>query len=207
MAAGRVELFINVIWRELDMAIRQKPAPGTPLAETLDALFGGSEWRTAIDGADADQRVDQAADLLARNTRAKWWTNVRMVSGGRATRYLLLHLTNHDKGRDLMKDCVWRICPDGGFHVRKSENPHQQLLIKPEPDLTPVKEWILARLTLRPHRWVELQEAIRPEFWRSTHLNKMLRQLRRDNVIVAERYSGRFSAEANPVLRLAEPGR
>jgi hypothetical protein len=29
MKAGRVELVINVMWRELDMLVQQRPAPGT----------------------------------------------------------------------------------------------------------------------------------------------------------------------------------
>lgn len=35
MSAGRVELFVNVIWRELDMAIRQRQPPGHGLAASL----------------------------------------------------------------------------------------------------------------------------------------------------------------------------
>lgn len=45
MRAGRVEFFINVIWRELDMAVQQRPEPGRGMALTLDTIFGGDEWR------------------------------------------------------------------------------------------------------------------------------------------------------------------
>ena len=65
MAAGRVELFINVIWRELDMAVAQRPDAGTAMADTLDAIFGGDDWRTAINAEDVDARLDQAVRLLA----------------------------------------------------------------------------------------------------------------------------------------------
>ena len=40
MGAGRVELFVNVIWRELDMAVQQKQPPGHGMAATLDDIFG-----------------------------------------------------------------------------------------------------------------------------------------------------------------------
>ena len=40
MKAGRVELFINIMWRELDMLIQQRPAPGTSYAQTLEDIFG-----------------------------------------------------------------------------------------------------------------------------------------------------------------------
>jgi hypothetical protein len=37
MKAGRVELFINVMWREPDILIQQRPAPRTPHAQTRSA--------------------------------------------------------------------------------------------------------------------------------------------------------------------------
>src|SRR5438876_7067183 len=42
MKAGRVELFINVMWRELDMLIQQRPTPGMSHAQNLDDVFGWS---------------------------------------------------------------------------------------------------------------------------------------------------------------------
>ena len=39
-------------------------------------------------------------------------------------------------GRDLMKECAWSVSPAGGFMVRRSDNPDQQFLIKPEPVVT-----------------------------------------------------------------------
>ena len=201
MAFGRVELFINVIWRELDMAVAQRPRAGEGMANTLDAIFDGDEWR-GIEGDDVDKRLDQAVALLGKKVGAKLWTYIRMVSGGKATRYLLLHLTNHDKGRDLMKDCIWKICPDGGYHVHQSDDPSQPLLIEPEPDLRPLQDWLVEHLRVRPCRWRELQEAIRPKPWRTTHLNEMIRDLLRKRTIVAEGFSGALSAKANPLLRL-----
>jgi three-Cys-motif partner protein len=201
MRMGRVELFVNVIWRELDMAMKQRPAPGTGLALTLDSIFAGAEWQT-IDGADVDTRIGQAVDLLAKAFGAKWATYIRMVSGGSATRYLLLHLTNHDDGRDLMKDCVWKVCPDGGYYAHQAHDPRQPLLIQPEPDLKPLERWVLARLETQPRRWHELQEDILAELWRTTHLNEVIRGLRREGRIQAVAYFGQFSAKANPVLRL-----
>ncbi len=205
MVAGRVELFVNVIWRELDMAVQQRPEPGSTLANTLDSVFGGNEWRVVIDGRSQDERLDQAARLLAAKVGAGWWTYIRMVSGGNATRYMLLHLTNHDAGRDLIKDCLWRVCPDGGFHVLQSDQPGQPTLFEREPNLGPLKDWIVRKLAQRPHRWRELETAIRPEMWTAGHLNKMVLEMRRAKVIVGEDYAGRFSASANPVLRLRIP--
>ena len=211
MKSGRVELFINVMWRELDMLIQQRPAPGTSHAQTLDDVFGSGDWRTEITGSDVDARLNQAIPLLAVATGAKWWTSaVRMVTGGQATRYLLLHLTNSDDGRDLMKECSWKIFPDGEFIARKSDNPDQPFLFAREPDLAPLRAWVLARLTHRPHRWKELHDAVRPEWWLEKHVNVVVKALKEAGQIVPELITGKtparsFTITANPILRLARP--
>jgi hypothetical protein len=109
---------------------------GTAPAQTLEEIFGSESWRTEVIGADVDERLGRAIPLIAMGIGARWWTSaVRMVTGGQATRYLLLHLTNSDDGRDLMKECAWSVSPAGEFMVRRSDNPDQQFLIKPERDL------------------------------------------------------------------------
>ena len=65
-----------------------------------------------------------------------------------------------------------------------------------------LRDWVLDHLRVRPHRWNELEEAIRSELWRTAQLNQMIRELRRDQVIVPESFTGMFSAKANPLLRL-----
>jgi hypothetical protein len=129
-----------------------------------------------------------------------------MLGDNGRTRYVLLHLTNHDEGRDLMKDCMWKVAPDGGYYARKSTDPGQLLLITPTLDPRPLRSWVLARLNTQPRRWSELQEELRPELWRVTHLNEVVRVLRREGVILAEDYEGSFSAKANPLLRINDNG-
>ena len=202
MQFDRVELFVNVIWRELDMAIIQARSNSEGMAKTLDEIFDGSEWRERIVGDTIDQRADAAIDLIRDMCKAEWATAVRMMGANGQTRYLLVHLTNHEAGRDLMKDCIWKVCPDGGFYARRSDNPNQTLLITPEPNLADLEEWLLRQLEGGPKRWSELTEAIRGELWRSKHLNEVIRRLRRRKTISATEYSGRFSQKADPLLEL-----
>jgi three-Cys-motif partner protein len=164
MAYRRVELFVNVIWRELDMAIqgaRTGEKPGTEA--TLNRVFDGDRWKK-IDAVDADARAEECADLFREMVGARWGTHIRMLDHGRI-RYFLLHLTNHDAGRDLMKECIWKACPDGGYHASKSDNPRQRLLIQPEPDLRPLREWVREKLSAGPKRWQDLTEVLREELW------------------------------------------
>lgn len=125
-----------------------------------------------------------------------------MLGDNQKTRYLLLHLTNHDEGRVLMKDCMWKVCPEGGFYARKG---NQQLLIEPEPDLGPLREWVIAKIEAGPIRFQDLQREVLPEIWRLSQANKMVGALRREGVIEATDYTGRFSAKANPLLVRSSP--
>ncbi len=177
MEFERVELFVNVMWRELDMAMHQELKAGHGQAENLDRLFGGDAWRN-IRGETMVERADQGAKLLADRVGAKWWTHVRMVSGGDAVRFFLLHLTNHDDGRDLMKECVWTVCPGGSMSVRRSENPNQFLLIEEKPDLAPLRQWLVARLQAGPVLRDVLKEELRSKIWRWKHLGDVEAELK-----------------------------
>jgi three-Cys-motif partner protein len=229
----RIELFVNVIWRELDMAIRQvrgegrpRPAghanglfddgmdPGTgaamaqrrgdaksSLEQTLGSVFAGDGWRTIV-AEDADARAEQCADLFRQITGARWGTHIRMLDNGRV-RYFLLHLTNHDAGRDLMKECIWKACPGGGYYASKSDNPRQQVLIQPEPDLRPLRSWVTEQLSAGPKRWQDLAEELRGELWLGKHLNDVIHDMRRDGEIDAGGFTGMFAQSNNPCLSLS----
>jgi three-Cys-motif partner protein len=197
----KVELFVNVIWRELDMAIQLSRADDkSPLAPTLNSVFDGEDWKK-IDAADADARADRCADLFRKITGAKWGTHIRMLDNGRI-RYFLLHLTKSDAGRDLMKDCIWKACPDGGYYASKSDNPYQRLLIEPEPNLKPLHEWVMEKLATAPKRWQALTEDLREELWLEKHLNEVIREMRKEGEIEGEDFTGKFAQTNNPRLRI-----
>ena len=199
MRAGRVELFVNVIWRELDMEISQGRAGQAGAAAVLDEVFAGPEWRHRIVSDDFDERADQCVELVTEKMSARWATPIRMLSENRKTRYLLLHLTNHDAGRRLMKDCMWNVCPaaDGGFSAGKSS---QQLLIEPEPDFAPLREWVLAQIDAGPVRWQTLHDRVLAEIWREKHVNDVVRSLRKKKLIEGRDYQGTCTPKNNPFL-------
>lgn len=194
MKFDHVELFVNVIWRELDMAMQQ----AGPLTNTLNEVFDGDRWKQVT--GDFDDRANQTVSLFKEITGARWATYIRMLSDNQTTRYLLVHLTNHDAGRDLMKDCMWKVCPDGGFYVRKSDDPAQQYLILPEPDLAPLRCWVINRLKKQPTYWQDLINDLRSEIWREPHLSQVLRELRKEKVLDKD---GKFVPSANPRLFLS----
>ena len=198
MSFERVELFVNVIWRELDMSMRQPEK----MKKTLDSIFAGRDWQGQIAEADHVARAHQTARLIQQMTGARWGTYIRMLGSNGATKYLLLHLTNHDAGRDLMKECMWSVSPDGGFYASKSDDPGQEYLITSNSYSQPVRNWIIDRLAHGACRWAALAGEFRATLWRDMHLNDAVRQLRREGVIEATEFTGRFSRNANPVLKL-----
>ncbi len=200
MRFQRVELFINIIWRELDMAMRQ---PAT-MENTLDNVFGDTTWKEITQLPDIDERAEATAMHFQNLANAKWSTHIRMLGDNQRTRYFLLHLSNHDRGRDLMKECVWKSCPDGGYLARKGDKINQEILIQPEPNLIPLRKWIASTLAQRPHRWQELAELNRRELWLNKHLNSEIKWLLKHGELSATDYSGRLSAKANPLLSLSK---
>lgn len=199
MRGGRVELFVNVIWRELDMEISHGLAGRHGAVEVLDEVFAGREWRERIVSSDFDQRAEQCAELITEKVGARWATTLRMIGENRRTRYLLLHLTNHDAGRRLMKDCMWSVCPaaHGGFYAGKS---NQQLLIESEPDFTPLRRWVLGEIDKGPVRWRTLHEKVLSEIWREKHVNKVVSALRKKKLIEPCDYEGKCTPKNNPLL-------
>jgi len=171
------------------------------MANTLDTVFDGGDWRDLV-GLDFDAQADACINLMRSKIGAKWATYVRMLGRNEATRYMLLHLTNHDAGRDLMKDCIWKVCPEGGFYARATDNPAQQFLISPAPDLKPLEQWIVEQLSEGPIRWQALLVNLRAEIWRAPQLNGIIRELRRSKVVGARDYDGKFSPRNDPELFL-----
>lgn len=198
---SRSELLITFIWRELDMAMRQANAP-RGLREKVNAVFGGEDWNSIVAIDDFDARGEAAVQLLKRKIGARWATYIRMLGDNQKTRYFLLHMTDHESGRDLMKEVVWKCCPGVGYYARKRDNPKQQYLIKPEPDLRELRSWLRHKLSRRPCTWAELAETLREEIWLNKHLWHVIRELKKKGEIIPTHFSGRFSQKANPTLRL-----
>jgi hypothetical protein len=208
LAAGRVEVFVNIIWRELDMAMAQaRHQSDGRIVNTLNLVFGGSGWRNITNESSFDVRADKAIDLLRELYGARWVTSMRMLGDNKVTRYVLAHFTNHAAGRDLMKDCMWAVCPDGGFYARRSDNPNQTLLIEVKPNLAPLDNWLMQQLEEGAIRWSALSERVRSELCRQAHLSELIRKRRREGSIVASKFTGRFSEKADPFLAIsAEKG-
>ena len=200
MKYQRSELLLTIMWRELDMSIMNQ-FKSEALLSTLNKVFGCENWQEIATIDNSDSRAEAAVKLLRNQIGAKWSTYIKMLDKGRI-RYLLLHLTNHDDGRDLIKDVLWNSCPEGGWFARKSDDPKQYLLIKPEPDLKPLEMWVIDKLSRRCYTWDDLKRMVREKIWLNKHLWQIVRELKNKDRITAINFTGRFSQKANPTLRM-----
>lgn len=205
-AHSQSELLITVIWRELDMAMQHENR-SSELTRTLDTVFGGREWEGISKIPDFDARGEAAIQLFKTKIGAEWATYVRMLGENQRTRYFLLHLSDHEAGRDLIKEVIWKCCPDGGYYARKRDDPKQQYLIEPTPDLRPLEKWLFEMLSRKPHTWKEMTEMLRAEIWLEKHLWQVVRQQKDGKHIEASKFSGRYSQKANPTFSLVKPQR
>ena len=106
-----------------------------------------------------------------------------------------------------MKECSWKIFPDGEFVARKSDRPDQPFLFEREPDLNPLRLWVVDRLERRPHRWQELHDAVRSEWWLEKHVNRTVKEWNEAGMITFDLIPGKtparsFTIASNPTLRL-----
>lgn len=200
MSASRAEVLVNVMWRELDMAIRGAAKRETEgKSALLQCIFDGQDWRAIAEAGNIDMRAEKAMEVYKEMIGAQWSTNIHMLEKNR-TRHFLLHLSNHPDGRTLMKECLWKICPTGVFAVPKWDNPSQTYLLSEEPNLEPLKAWIRTQLA-EPRAWESLNKSLVSEIWLHKHTKKALSQMRSNGEIRVEE-GKRFSKSANPILSL-----
>lgn len=170
----------------------------------MDELFASPRWRSLDRTRDFDGRADQALELLQRSLGARWATSFRMQGDNAQTRYLLVHLTNSDAGRDLMKDCLWKVCPHGGFYARKSESTLQAQFITPSPDLRPLSAWIDGQVARGPRRWTRLVESLKAEVWRKPQLASVVRERIEAGTLLLDPPGSRFVQTQDPSLVLPD---
>lgn len=194
-AFERCELFVNFMWRYVDMAI------ANPSQEAnMERLFGTPEWRNLRDIEDPQERCEAAIQLFQRGLGARYVTWIKMLGENRAIKYVLIHATNHPKGRELMKDAIWSVSPEGSFVARVADNPQQEFLIQLEPDLTPLTDWLWHKYRGHAVRCQEIENELVSTIYLPKHFHKVARTLRDNNEVEFTDYQGRFSFGQNPII-------
>jgi three-Cys-motif partner protein len=189
------ELLINFMFRYVDMAI-QLPNQ----ANNMDRLFGCPQWRSLTVIGDSDQRAKEMIDLYSRQLKAKYVTHMYMRGSNRALKYVLFHATNHKSGRQLMKQAIWSVTPDGSFTAYERNSPNQPVLIQLQPDLQPLNDALWKQYAGQQVRMDEIYDWLLGEVYLEKHLHKLLRGYRNQGIVQVSGYTGRFAFGKNPLL-------
>lgn len=189
----RTEILLNFMYRYVVMAMAR---PGQEA--NLNSLFGGPEWRGLSELADHQERATGSISLFGAQLRARFVTHMHMMGANDALKYVMLHATNHEAGRDLMKDAMWAVAPDGGFKAFERNNPEQQVLLMPQPDLSPLKNALWERFGGKTVRMQEIYDWLRGELYLKAHLHTVLRKGRKDGALAFSGVGSRFAFSGNP---------
>ena len=196
LAQPRAELLITFMVRWIDMAVANISQEAN-----MDLLFDVPEWRKLKDIREPDVRHAEMIKLYAKSLGCAHASVLQMRGEHREHKYSLIHATNHPRGRELMKNAMWKVTPDGSFTIFQSDHPDQQILITPEPNLDSLKGTLMETFAGREVRYDKLKEWLLPLSWDYPHLNAVLRDLRNDGKINASGFSARFAFEKNPLFK------
>jgi len=197
-AFERCELFVTFMWRYIDMALNNPSQE-----ENMDALFGCSDWRSLRSIEQASERCEAAIQLFQKGLDARFVTSVKLLGENQAIKYVLLHATNHQRGRELMKEAIWSVAPEGGFVVRQSDNPQQEFLIEPTPNLALLFDWLWRKYRGHRVKYNEIENELLETVFLPKHLHQAIRTLRDSAQVECSGFRGRFSFAQNPIVDFA----
>lgn len=195
LAFRACELLINFMYRYVDMALHQPKQ-----SANMDTLFGTREWKELVSIEDPRERANRTIDLFSRQLCAKYVTHMNMVGENNALKYVLIHATNHEKGRELMKEAMWAVTPEGTFAAHERRSPDQLVLIVPEPDLRPLEEALVSTFAGQEIRMENLYTWLFEQVYLRKHLHQVLRKLRDQGHVTFHDCESRFAFSKNPLV-------
>lgn len=191
----KCELLINFMYRYVDLAIHLDPQ-----SANMDSLFGCKTWRDLVSISDQGLREVETIDLFSKQLKAKYVTHLKMRATNGTLKYALIHATNHKKGREVMKGAIWSVTPDGSFTASERYSPNQPVLITLEPDLEPLKKDLWNKFSGRQVRMSELYDWLLNQMYIDHHLHEVIRQYRKQGIVTASGYVGKFAFNKNPII-------
>lgn len=195
LSFGQCELLINFMYRYIDMAIHTDPQ-----ADNMNRLFGCNTWKELRSITDSEKRAEACIRLFSDQLDTKYVTHMYMRASNNQLKYVLLHATNHPRGRELMKEAMWSVTPEGSFTAYERDHPDQLIFITPDPDLQPLEDRLWEKFKGRDVRINEVYKWLNEQLYLKKHLHKILRKYREDGIVTFSKYSGRFAFEKNPII-------
>lgn len=196
LAFPACELLISFMYRYVDMALHR-----TSQSDNMDTLFATSKWRELVAIEHPRERANETIALFSSQLAAEYVTHMNLIGENNALKYVLIHATNHAKGRELMKEAMWAVMPEGTFTAHERRSPNQLVLIVPEPDLYPLEEALISTFAGEEIRMDELYTWLTEQVYLKKHLHQVLRNLHNQGRVTFYDCEGRFAFSRNPVVR------
>jgi three-Cys-motif partner protein len=195
----KCELFINLMYRYIDMAIHN------PNKEKhMDCLFGTTLWNELKEINDPEKRISETIKLFSDQLSASYVTHIIMRGERNQVKYILIHAANHPKARDIMKEAIWKVIPDGGFTAYERDNPDQLVLLGPTPDLKPLKDFMWSKFGGKEVRMEDIYYAVGNTLYLPKHIHTVLKDYLDGGEITATGYEGRFAFNKNPLIQFPD---
>jgi three-Cys-motif partner protein len=198
---SQCEILINFMYMGVDKAIHDTvERPSQAKYDNLDELFGTRDWESLTKGnkPDPKERARAAVKLFADHLQAGFVSHMYMKAKNNVLKYALLHATNHPRGREVMKEVLWSITPDGSFTAVEKNRPEQLVLVTPEPDLDPLKDRLWECFAGQEVYVEDLYKWLVGELYCKRHLHAVLNDYHERGVV---EFIGARAYTQNPLLR------
>lgn len=186
------ELLINFMFRYVDMAI-SNPVQ----TNNMNTLFGCHHWYELSKIKNPYERRRETIALYSRQLQADFVTHMNMMGANKALKYVLLHASNHPKGRNLMKDSMWTVSPDGSFAAYERDNPDQHVLIEPIPDFRLLKNMLWSQFAGKEVHLKQIDNWSLFTSYREKHVHDIMRDYQKRDIIGA---NGKFGVKKKNLL-------
>lgn len=108
--------------------------------ETLDELFGCSEWEEICDMPTGTNKDELIKDLYIKQIKKianiKHTLHFQMINKHNQTSYFLIFGTNSWHGIDVMKTAMWKVDPTGSYRFSDLTDPNQKTFVELDEDYT-----------------------------------------------------------------------
>jgi len=117
-----------------------------------------------------------------------------------ALKYVLIHASNHSRGREVKKDALWSLTPDGSFTASERDSADQPILITLDPDLSPLENAIWRDFAGKSVDMAGLYNWLLSQTYVKKHLHQILSEYRNNGIIGCEETGDRFAFKRNPIF-------
>lgn len=153
----RCECLITFMYESINRFLSH---PKSEISTHFDELFDTRDWEELLEERIPDRRRDRLVNLycqqLVTSVGLKYLRLFEMMNRGNRTEYFLVFGTNSEDGLSKMKAAMWKADPIGGRVFSDRTETRQMVFLKPEPDLTPLKN--LLRQKFQGHGPVGIEE-------------------------------------------------